>query len=137
MNRKQLQPLADSKLQHVCDGFTLVPYIQGCFVEALAVAFFAAHVHCRKEVHFDATYAVALAAFAATTLYVEAEAAGGVRMRARFRKQCKETTNFVEHFNVGGGVAAWGATDGFLIDGDHFVEMVNAVDAAMSTDAAR
>ena len=100
-------------------------------IVAAATADFAHHVDIGKKIHFDAAQAVALAGFAAATLYVEAEAARAVAALARFRKHREEIANRREDTGVSSGIRARCAADGGLIDFDDFVDVFGADNLAV------
>src|SRR6266571_2422174 len=100
-------------------------------IVAAAAANFAHHVNVGKKIHFDAAEAVSLAGFAAAAFYVETEAPGAVAALARFGKHGEEIADGRENTGVGGGIRAWGAADGGLIDFDDFVDLVGAENFAV------
>src|SRR5882762_8393309 len=100
-------------------------------IVAAAAADFASDVNIGQKIHFDAAQAVALAGFAAAAFYVEAEATGTVAAFAGFGEHGEKLTNGREDAGVGGGIRAWGAADGSLVDLDDFVDLICADDFAM------
>src|SRR2546422_9501531 len=102
-------------------------------IVAAAAANLAHHVDIGKKIHFDAAEAVALAGFAAATLYVEAEAAGTVAALARFGEHGEEIADGSENASVGGGIRARRAADGGLIDFNNFVDLLGAKNFAMAS----
>src|ERR1043166_2146514 len=95
-------------------------------IVAAAAADFAGDVNIRKKIHFDAAQASALAGFAASALYVEAEAAGFVAALARFGKHGEEFADRRKNAGVRGGIRTWSAADGRLVDFDNFVDVFGA-----------
>ena len=110
------------------DVLALVVDLQRLAVVALAVADVAGHVDVGQEVHLDLDHAVALAGLAAPALDVEAEAARAVAARARFRHLREQFADRRQQAGVGGRVGARRAADRRLVDVDHLVEQVEAVD---------
>src|SRR3546814_2166389 len=79
--------------------------------------------------HLDLDQAVAFAGLAAAALDVEAEAAGLIATRARFRHAGEQFADRREQLRVGCGVRTRRPADRRLVDVDDLVELVNAVDA--------
>ena len=104
--------------------------LQRLAVVALALAHVAGDIHVGQEVHFHADHAVAFAGFAASAAHVEGEAPRAVAALAGRGHAGKQFADGREEPGVGGGVAAWGATNGALVDGDHLVEVVQTVNLA-------
>ena len=96
----------------------------------------ARHVDVRQEVHLDLLDAVALAGLAAAALDVEREAAGRVAVHARFRQLREEVADEVEELGVGGGVRARRAPDRALVDVDHLVDLLQALDPIVRSHRA-
>ena len=117
-------------VQHVGNALALVVDLQRLAVVALALAHVAGDVHIGQEVHFHADHAVAFTGLAAAAAHVEGEAPRAVAALAGGRYAGKQFADGREEPGVGGGVAARGATDGALVDGDHLVEVVQTVDLA-------
>ena len=69
------QRFFDRGLQQIGDRMALIFHLQRFVIIAPAAAHVAGDIDVRKEIHFDALQAVALAGFAAPALHVEAEAA--------------------------------------------------------------
>ncbi len=103
-------------------------YGQRFLVVAASVAHLALHVDVGHEVHLDAALAVALAGLAAAAGDVEAEAAGLVAALARLGQHGEKVADGREDLRVGGGIGARSAADGRLVDADHFVDLVGAVE---------
>jgi hypothetical protein len=82
-------------------------------------------------VHLHLDHAVALAGFAAAALDVEAETAGLVAARTRFRHLRKQLAHGGEQPGVRGRIGARRAPDRALVDVDHLVEQVQALDRLM------
>src|SRR5207302_10110858 len=101
----------------------------GLAVVALALADVAGDVDVGQEVHLDLDDAVALAGLAAAALDVEREAAGLVAARLRLRQAGEPFADRREGAGVGRGVRARRAADRRLVDVDHLVEVLQALDA--------
>ena len=106
----------------------LVEDLQRLAVVARAVAGVAGHVHVGQEVHLHLDHAVALAGLAAPAGDVEAEAPRPVAALARRRHLGEQLAHRREQPRVGGRVAARRAADRALVDVDHLVEGVQALD---------
>ena len=91
------------------------------------VAHLAVDIDVGQEVHLDGAHACAFAVLAASAADVEREASGFVAAYAGAGQLREELAYLVEHADVGGGVAARGASDGRLVDFDDFVDVVDAV----------
>ena len=78
--------------------------------------------------HLDLDHAVALARLAAPALDVEREAPGPVAARLRLGQAGEPVADRGEAVGVGGGVRARRAPDRRLVDVDHLVEELDALD---------
>ena len=134
---EQLQRLLDGHLQHVVDAVALVQDVQGLAVVALAVAHVAGHVHVGQEVHLDLDQAIALAGLAAAAAHVEAEAARRVAACARLGHLRIQFAQGREQAGIGGRIGTRGAPDRRLVDVDHLVEQVQALDLAVRRGLVR
>ena len=134
---QQGQRLIDRELEHVGDGLASIVNVERLPVVPPPLAFLARHVHVGQEVHLDADDAVALARFAAPALDVEREAARLEPSLPGLGQHRKQLADEREQARVGGRVAAWGAPDGRLVDLDHLVDQIDAVDAIVETRVAR
>ena len=121
----------DGEVEEVGDGVAVELDGEGLLIVTASVTYFAEDVDVGEEVHLDAALAFALAGFAASALDVEGEAAGLVAALAGLGEHGEEVADGGEDAGVGGGVRAWGAADGGLVDLDDFVELVDADDAAV------
>ena len=106
----------------------LVLHLQRLVIVAPAAAHVAGDVNVRQEIHLDALQPVALARLAAPAFHVETEAARLVAPLARFRQHRIEIPNRREQARIRGGIRARRAPDGRLIDADHFVHELHALD---------
>src|SRR5207244_2796974 len=113
----------------VVDGFSTHRHVQRLAVEPRSLACAAGHLHVGHEIKLGGDYAFSLALLASAALDVEAEASGLVAALHRQRRLSEEIANVVVEADVGGGVGAAVAADGRLIDADHFMYMIGAVDA--------
>ncbi len=123
---QHFQRFVNRHVQQVGNRVALVSHGKRLGVVAAAAADFAGDVNVRKEIHFDAAQAVALAGFAAAAFYVEAEAARLVAALARFGQHGEEFADGREDAGIGGGIGARRAPDGRLIDLDDFVDVARA-----------
>src|SRR5579884_2645278 len=129
--REELRRLVDAHREHVGDRLALVLHLERLGVVALALADFARDVDVGQEVHLDLDDAVALARLAASALHVEREASGRVAAHLRLGRQRVQLADQVERAGVRRGVRARRAPDRRLIDHDHLVERLGALDAAV------
>ena len=128
---EELAGFLDGHVEHLGDALALVLHFQGFAVVALALAHVARHVDVRQEVHLHLDHAVALAGLAAAALDVEAEAARAVAARARLGHAGEQLADRGEQSGVGGRIRARRATDGALVDIDHLVQMLQAIEAVV------
>src|SRR6185437_9103267 len=108
-------------------------YGQGLLVIAPSVTHFTLHVHIGHEIHFDAALSVALAGFAASAGYVEAEPPRLVAAFARLRQHGKQIADRRKDLRVGCGIRTWRAPDWRLVDADDFVDVFGAREFVMCT----
>ena len=125
---KNVERLLERHLQHVGDGAALVVDLERLAVVALAAAHLARHVDVRQELHLDLDDPVALAVLAAAALDVEREAARAVAAHARLRHAGEQLADRREQADVGGRVGARRPADGRLVDLDHLVDRVCALE---------
>src|SRR5438552_5437467 len=126
--REELQRLLDRHLEHVRDRLALEAHLERLPVVTPPVAGLARDVHVRQEVHLDLDLAVALARLAATAADVEREPSGPVAAHLRLRRQRVELADVVEQLRVRRRIRARRPTDRRLVDLDHLVEAVDALD---------
>jgi len=81
--------------------------------------------------HFDTFNALALAAFAAATLDVKAETSKFVSANFGFARFGVQRADEIKNPRVGRGVGSRRAADGGLIDFNHLIQVLNAVDFAV------
>ena len=79
--------------------------------------------------HFHLDEAVALAGLAASAFDIEAEAPGVIAARARFGHRRKELAQRREETRVGCSIGARRAADRALIDINHAIDSLQALDA--------
>ena len=125
---EEVDRLGDRHVEHVGDRLALELDVERVAVVAGAVTDLAGHVHVGQEVHLDLDRAVARARVAATSLDVEAEAAGHVAPHLRLVGAREQLANVVEDAGVGGRIRARGAADRRLVHVDDLVECLDAVD---------
>jgi hypothetical protein len=106
-----------------------VPDFQGGIIEAPPMAGIARHVDIGQKMHLHFYEAVSPAGLTAPPFDVEGKAAFGVAPRPGFRQQGEEVPNVVEHFGVGGWIAARCTADGLLVDVDDLVQVGQPVNA--------
>src|SRR6266508_5374936 len=111
--------------------FALEQHLERLAVVAFALADVAGDVDVGQKVHLDLDHAVALAGFAAPALDVEGEAAGLVAARLRLRQAREPFADRGEFAGIGRRIAARRAADRRLVDVDHLVEMLEALDAVV------
>src|SRR4051794_13719466 len=129
--------LLDRHVEDLGDRLALVVDLERLAVVAGAVTDLARHVDVGQEVHLDLDRAVARARLAATALDVEREAALEVAPHLGLRRRGEELADVVEDACVRRGVAAGRPADGRLVDVDHLVALVAAVDPFVAAGTAR
>src|SRR4029453_10037398 len=85
-----------------------------------------------KGMHLDGDDPRPLARFAAPSLHVEREAAGLEAPRLRFREHREQLADEGEQPGVSRGIRAGRPPDRRLVDLDYLVEVLGALDSAMS-----
>ena len=128
--REERERLLDRHLEHVGDRLALEAHLERLAVVALALARLARDVDVGQEVHLDLDLAVALARLAAAALDVEREAPRLVAAHLRVGRQRVELADVREEVGVRRRVRARRAADRALVDLDHLVERVDALDAS-------
>ncbi len=126
--REEGERLVNGHVEHVGNGLAVVLDLERLAVVTLAVADLAGHVDVRQEVHLDLDLAVALAGLAAATAHVEREAARAVTAHAALGHRRVERAQVVPQADVRRRVGARRAADGALVDVDHFVDELDALD---------
>ena len=125
---EQRQRLIDGQLEHVGDRLAAVLDLERLAVVAAALALLARDVDVGQEVHLDRDDAVALARLAAAALDVEREAAGPEAARLRVGHHREQIADEREQAGVGRRIRSRRAADRRLIDLDHLVDQLDAVD---------
>ncbi len=130
---EEVEGFFDGHVKGLGDGLAAELDFQGLAVVAAAFALLAWYVDIRQELHLDADDAVALAGFTASALDVEAEAPRFVTARLGFGQAGIEVADVGEDAYVRGRVAARRTSDGALVDVDHLVEELDALDGFVLT----
>ncbi|MPL73132.1 hypothetical protein SDC9_18925 [bioreactor metagenome] len=120
--------ILDRHVEHIGDRLALELDLQRLAVVALALAGFAFDIDVGQEVHLDLDDAIALTGLAAPALDVEAEPPRLVAARLRLGQARKPVANGGEGAGIGRRVRARRAPDRALVDVDHLVEMLEALD---------
>ena len=95
----------------------------------------AGDIDVRQEVHLDLHEAVAAAGLAAAALDVEGEAARPVAPHLGIGCGRKQIPDVIEKPGIGGRVGAGGSADGALVDINHLIQGLYALDAAAASGA--
>src|SRR5690606_22088681 len=96
-------------------------------IVALSVTDVAFHIDVRQEVHFDLDDTIALAGFAAPALDVEAEAPRRIAAGLGFGQLGEPVADRRESAGIGGRIGPRRAADRALVDIDHLVEILQAL----------
>src|SRR5690606_11564648 len=124
---EEVERLLDVHIEHIRDRLALVENLQCLAVVARALADLAWYEDVRQEVHLDLDDSFAGACLAATALYVERESTGLVAACLRLRHGREELADVREYAAIGRRVRAWRAADRALVDLDHLVEVLDAL----------
>src|SRR5437660_6238750 len=103
--------------------------LQSFPVVPFALTDLARHVDVWQEVHLNFDDAFAPAGFAAPTFDVEGEATGHIAPDARLGYLREQFADAGERVGIGGGIGARRATNGRLVDVNHFIQILQALDA--------
>ena len=118
--------------EHIRDGSALVVNLKRRLAEPAAFAHRTGHPHVRQKVHLDPVGPVPFTRLAASSAaarrHVEAEPPGLVAAQFGVRQLREQGPDFIEHFDIRGRIAPRRAADRRLVDGDHFVEVLETVD---------
>ncbi len=132
MDGEELHRLVDFHLQHVADALAAPGDGQRLGVEARAVAGLARHLHVGQEAHLDGAHALAFAGRAAALAGVEAEAPGRVAARLGLQRVGEQLADGVPEADVGGRAGARRLADRGLVDFQHAVDGLEAVERRRS-----
>src|SRR6185312_5075074 len=125
---KEFYRVVYGHVQHVADGFSLIPDLERFPVIPAAIAFFAMHVDVRQEIHFYDTHSAALADIATSAFDIEGKAPRVIAADPGLGNGREKGADIGKKAAVGGRVAARRATDRRLIDLDYFVDMFQPLD---------
>lgn len=120
--------LLDIEIEAIGDRFAFELDLEGFEVEAFPFADGAGDPDIGHEFHGEFDGTVSFASAAAALVGIEAKAAGLVAADFGIGEEGEEVAYFVEDFDIGGGIAAWGAADGALIDIDDLIDLFMADD---------
>ena len=129
--REEVHRLLDRHVQDLGDRLALVVHLERLAVVARAVADLAGDVDVRQEVHLDLDRAVAGAGLAAAALDVEREPALLVAAHLGLGRGREQLAHVVEDTGVRRRVGPRRTPDRRLVDVDHLVDLVQALDAAV------
>ena len=132
---EELQGLSHGHVQHVRDRLALVPDVQGFPIVPPALTHLAGHVHVRQKMHFDLDQPSALARLAPAALHVETVTSGPIPAHARLRQPGEQVPDKREHASVRGGIGARRPADRRLVDVDHLVQGIDALERAATLHA--
>ena len=113
--------LVDGHAQNFGDVFPLVVNFEGLTIVPLTVAHFAGNVDVGQKLHFNTQDTVPPAGLTASPFDVEGESSRFVASHFCFWHRSEKRADVGEHIGVCGGVGTRCATDGRLVDVDHFV----------------
>mgnify|MGYP001351297743 CR=1 FL=1 len=131
-----LERLLYIHLEHFGDVLAAEPNLQRLVVEAMTAAHRAGHPDVGQELHVDAVGPVALARLASAAAgragrHVEAESPGLVAADLGVGQGGVEVANLVEDLDVRRRIAPRRAADGFLVDVDDLVEVLEPFDGVV------
>ena len=128
---EQVRRLLDRHVEHVGDRPVPVAHLERLAIVALALAHVAGDVDIRQKVHLDLDHAIALAGLAPAALDVEREPPWQIAARLGLRQAGEPVADGSEGAGIGGRIGARSAADRRLVDVDHLVDLVEAVDAVV------
>ncbi len=67
--------------------------------------------------------------------HIKAKASGFIAARFAFGQLAKEIANFIEKFDIGCRIGAGIAPNRRLVDGNHFIDVFNALDFFMGANS--
>src|SRR6185503_16237158 len=126
--REELDRLVDAHRQHFAHGLAAQPHLQRLGIEARAAATLAHHAHVGQEGHLDLFDALAFARLAAAARRVEREAARGPAAHARLGGVGEQLADVVPEADVGRGTRARRLADRRLVDFQHALDALAALD---------
>ena len=129
---EEVRRLLDRHLENFGDRLPLVVDLEGFPVIPGAATHLAGDVDVWQEVHLDLQGSVAMACLATTALDVEREPARPVAAHLRLVGRREQAANLIEDTCVGSRVGPRRASDRRLVNLDQLVEIVDAVDAAVT-----
>ena len=124
---KEFQRFRNLHFQDVIDVFAFINRRKGLLIEALSFCKGAFDPGVFHEVHVDFDHAHAVALGAGALFDIKAEAAGLIAARLAFGQLAEEVADFIEKLDIGGRIGAGIAPDRGLVDGDHFVDLFDAL----------
>ncbi len=133
---KMFESFLHVHLENFGDVLRPEPDFQRLVVKSSALADRARDPDVGQEVHLEPGRPVTLARFTPAALDVEAESTRLVAACPCLGQLTVEITNAVEQLDVRGGIGAWRAADGRLVDVDGPIEMLESGHPAMRTRLA-
>ena len=120
---KQLDGIGTGHLQHVVNGFAVVPNRQRLFVVASALAGLTRHPDVGQKVHFDTDLSIAKTLFAPSPGNIEAEPSGGVAANLRIGQMRKQLANRIKRTGIGRRIGRGRIPQRRLVNANHLVDM--------------
>ena len=110
--------------------------MQGFSIETLASADRTCHPDSGQKIHLKFIGAATFARFTTSRFDIEAKAPRLIASPFRIGQLGIETTNFIEHLDVGCGIGSGRTADGRLIDRDQFVELFESLNGVVLSGIA-
>ena len=130
---EELEGFLDGHLENIGDVVAFPENLKCLPVVPLASAHLTRHIHVGKEVHLDLDRAVAFARLTASSGHVEREATGFVAPGSRLFCLGEQGADVVEELCVGGRIGSRCSPDRRLVDVDHLVDQIDALDLLVSS----
>ena len=128
---EKLSRFGDGHVEYLMDRAALVSDIKGFAVIAFALAGVTGYIDIRQKVHLDLDQSIALTGLAASATHVKGEPSDLIPAGAGLGGACKEFANRGKESGVGSGIGAGGAADWALININHFIKLLQALDSVM------
>ena len=133
---KYLHCLLYVHFQHIGDGMPFKFHLQRFAIETVFLTHRTTDPNVSQKVHFKARGTVSFARFTAAAFYVKAKPPRFVPAPLRLRQLGEQRTDLVKYFRIGSRIRAGCATDGRLVNGNQFVQLIQTVNLLMFTRIA-
>ena len=129
---KELQSFFHCHIQHICNRFAFIFYIQRLAVIPFAVTDFTRHINIRQKVHLDLYDAISGTGFAASALDIKTESSFGKSVHLGILRRSKQIPDHIKNSGISGRVGSGCTSDRRLVDHDHLVKIFQSVNMIIS-----